>query len=109
MTDHMKSFVSIKLQCSLSKMETYCEHWNIKINEENTQEMYCSHRHWLPESHLTVKGWNNPFVNNIKYFSVIFDRKITWRLHIGMIKAKAFKTLITVYSLFKKEQLSANI
>jgi hypothetical protein len=34
---------------------------------------------------------------------------ITWRLHIEMIEAKAFRTFIRNYSLFKNERLSANI
>jgi hypothetical protein len=44
----------------------------------------------------------------VKYL-VIFDKRIAWRLHIKMIEAKAFRTFITVYSLFKSERLSANI
>jgi hypothetical protein len=34
---------------------------------------------------------------------------MTWRLHIQMIEAKAFRTFIRIYSLFKSERLSANI
>jgi hypothetical protein len=49
------------------------------------------------------------FVNQVKYLGVIFDRKITWRLHIEMIEGKAFRTFIRVYSLIKSERLSANI
>jgi hypothetical protein len=45
-----------------------------------------------------------PFVNSVKYLGVIFDKKITWRPHIEMIKAKAFRTFIRVYSLFKSER-----
>jgi hypothetical protein len=59
--------------------------------------------------HLTLNGRNIPFVNNAKYLGVIFDRKITWRLHIEMIETKAFRSFIRAYSLFKSELLSANI
>jgi hypothetical protein len=34
---------------------------------------------------------------------------MTWRLQIQMIEAKAFRTFIRIYSLFKSERLSANI
>jgi hypothetical protein len=34
---------------------------------------------------------------------------MAWRLHIEKIEAKAFRTFITLYSLFKIERLSANI
>jgi hypothetical protein len=60
-------------------------------------------------SHLTLTGRNIPFVNSAKYLGVIFDKKVTWRLHIEMNEAKAFSTFIRLYSLFKSERLSANI
>jgi hypothetical protein len=46
---------------------------------------------------------------HVKCFGVIFDKRITWRLHIEMFVAKAFRTFITIYSLLKTEPLSANI
>jgi hypothetical protein len=48
-------------------------------------------------------------VNLVKYFGIIFDKRITWRLHIEMIEAKAFGRFIRIYSLLKSERLSANI
>jgi hypothetical protein len=83
--------------------------WNIKINEEKTQAIYFSHRFRPPEAHLTVNGRNIPFVKHVKYLGVIFDKRIILRLHIEMIEAKAFKTFISIYSLFKSQRLSANI
>jgi hypothetical protein len=52
-----------------------------------------------PESLLTLNGQNIPFVNNVKYLGIIFNRKITWRLDIKTIETKAFR--IKTYSLFK--------
>jgi hypothetical protein len=48
-------------------------------------------------------------VNHVKYLGVIFDKRITWNLHIEMIEIKIFRTFIRIYSLFKTEKLSANI
>jgi hypothetical protein len=90
-------------------METWCEHWNIQINEDKTRGIYFSHSRWPPESHVTLNGRNIPFVNSVKYLGVIFDKKVTWRLHIEVIEAKAFRTCIRIYSLFKSEQFGANI
>jgi hypothetical protein len=90
-------------------METRSERWNIKINEVKTQGIYFSRSRRPPESHLTLNGRNIPFVNSAKYLGVIFDRKVTWRLHIEMIEAKVFRTFIRAYSLFKSERLSDNI
>jgi hypothetical protein len=63
----------------------------------------------LPDAHLTLNGWNIPFVKHVKYLDVIFDKRIRWRLHIEMIEAKDFRTVIGLYTLLKSESLSANI
>jgi hypothetical protein len=56
-----------------------------------------------------LNGWNIPFINHVKYLGVIFDKRITWRLRIEMIEAKAFRSFIKIYSLFKSERLSTDI
>jgi hypothetical protein len=38
-----------------------------------------------------------------------FDKRITWRLHIEMIEAKAVRTFIRIYSFFRSERLSSII
>jgi hypothetical protein len=45
----------------------------------------------------------------VKYLGVIFDKRITWRLHLEMIEDKAFRTFTRIYSLLKSQRLSANI
>jgi hypothetical protein len=40
---------------------------------------------------------NIPLVNIVKYLGVIFDKRITWRLHIKSVEAKAFKAFIRTY------------
>jgi hypothetical protein len=52
---------------------------------------------------------NIPLVNSMKYLCVIFYRKSTWRIRIETMEAKACRTFIRVYSLFKNERLNANI
>jgi hypothetical protein len=102
-------FVLRKLQRCLSSVETWCERWNIKINIEKSQAIYFSRRFKPTESHLTLNGRNIPFANGVKYLCVISYRKITWRFHIEVIEAKAFRTFIRIYSLLKTERLSASI
>jgi hypothetical protein len=41
-----------------------------------------THRNRPPDSLLTLNGRNIPFVNSVKYLGVIFDKRMTWRLHI---------------------------
>jgi hypothetical protein len=43
---------------------------------------------------LTLNERNIPFVNSVKYLSVIFDKKITWRLHIETIKTRPSEHLL---------------
>jgi hypothetical protein len=47
-----------------------------------------------PKSLLTLNGRYIPFVNSVKYLGVIFDKKITWRLHIETVATKAYRTFI---------------
>jgi hypothetical protein len=45
----------------------------------------------------------------VKYIGLIFDKRVTWSLHLYMIAAKAFRTLIRVYSPFKSELLITDL
>jgi hypothetical protein len=61
------------------------------------------------EAHLTLNGRNIPFVNHVIYLGLIFDKRITWRLHLEMIENKEFRKFIRTYSLLKSERLSSKI
>jgi hypothetical protein len=108
-TDRKEVYVPRKLQRDLSATETWYERWIIKINDDKTQATYFSHRLRPPEAHLILHKQNIVFVNYVKYLGVIFDKRITWRLHIEMFEAKAFRTFIRIHTPFKSERLSANI
>jgi hypothetical protein len=108
-TDCKEGYIVRKFQRGLDSMVSWCERWNIRINEDKTRAIYFSHQRIPLESLLTLNGRNIPFVNSVKYLGVIFDKRITWRLHIERIEAKAFRTFIRLYSLFKSERLNANI
>jgi hypothetical protein len=63
----------------------------------------------LTDAHLTLNGRNVPFISHVKYLGVIFAKRITWRLHIEISEAKAFRRFVRIHSIFKSECLSANI
>jgi hypothetical protein len=68
-------------------MAAWCKRWNIKINEDKkTRAIYFTHRNRLPDSLLKLNERNIPFVNGVKYIGVLFDKRMTWRLHIQMIE-----------------------
>jgi hypothetical protein len=98
-----------KFQLGLTAVGSWCQRWNIKIKEGKTQAIYFSKRLRMPEDDLQLNGWNIPFVNSVKYLGVVFDRRMTWRLHIEKIAAKALGTYIRAYSIFKSKHLNANI
>jgi hypothetical protein len=52
-TDRNESFVVRIFQRGLSSMETWCEHWSIKVIEGKTQVIYYSRSRRPPESCLT--------------------------------------------------------
>jgi hypothetical protein len=58
---------------------------------------------------LKLNARNIPFVNIVKYFGVIFDWGMTWKLPIDRTAAKALATYTRIHSLFKSEYLGFNI
>jgi hypothetical protein len=101
--------VLCKLQRGLTAVKSWCDRWNIKIYEGKTQAIYFSRRLRVPEDVLQLNGRDIPFVNNVTYLGVTFDRRMTWRLHVERTAAKALPTYLRTYSLFKSERLSTNI
>jgi hypothetical protein len=85
-----------KLQRGLTEARSWCERWNMKINEGKTQAICFSRRLTVAEDVLQLNGRNIPFVNNVTYLDVIFDRSVTWRLHIERTAAKALATYIRI-------------
>jgi hypothetical protein len=83
--DRKLGYTVRNLQRGLSSMDTWCERWNIKVNEDKTKGIYFYYNRRPPEFYLTFNGINIPFVNSAKYLGVIFDKKVTWRFHIEII------------------------
>jgi hypothetical protein len=108
-TEHNEGFVLRKIQCGVNSMAAWCERWNIKINEDKTRVTYFSHQQRPPNSLLTLNGQNIQFVNSVKHLGIIFDKRMTRRLYLETIEAKAFRVFFRLYSVFKSEQLSAHI
>jgi hypothetical protein len=105
-TDRKESYVLRKMQRGLIAMEAWCERWKLKINEDKTRTVYFSRRLRRIEACLTLKGRNIPFVKDVRYLGVIFDRRITWRSHIDLIVTNALRTFLQIYALMKSERLS---
>jgi hypothetical protein len=98
-----------KLQRGLIDVGSWCQRWNIKINEGKTQAIYFSKRRRMPANDLQLNGRNIPFVNSVKYLGVIFDRRMTLGLHIAKTAAKTLGPYIRTYSIFRSKHLNAYI
>jgi hypothetical protein len=98
-----------KLQRGLTAVNSWCEPWTIKINEGKTWAIYFTRRFRVPDDVLQLNGRDIPFVNNVTYLGLTFDRMMTWRHHIEWTVAKALRTYVRTYSLFKNEHLRKNI
>jgi hypothetical protein len=97
------------LQRGLSFIETWCERWSIRINEDKSQAIYVSLRFRPLILIRILNGRNIPFVNHVNDLGAIPDNRITWSLHMEMIESKAFGTFVRICFLFKSGRLSANI
>jgi hypothetical protein len=100
-TEKHEGGVLCKLQRGLTAGISWCERWNIKIDEGKTQAIYVSRSLRVLEDVLQLKGRNIPFVYNEKCLGFIFDRMIRWRLHIENTAAKALATYVSTYSFQK--------
>jgi hypothetical protein len=60
-TERHERRVFNKLQRGFTATRSWCQHWNIKINEGKTQAIYFSRRRRLPEDNLQLNGRNIPF------------------------------------------------
>jgi hypothetical protein len=70
-TDRKEGYVLRKLRHDFISMESWCERWNIKIDEGKSQAIY-SHRRGTVEVYLALKRRHIPFLNNVKYQGAIF-------------------------------------
>jgi hypothetical protein len=69
-TYRKEGYVLRKLQRVLNAIETCCERWNIKVNENKTQDIYFSHRLRSPEAQLTLNGRNISLDSHVIYLGV---------------------------------------
>jgi hypothetical protein len=97
-TDRKEGNVLRKLQHGLTSVGSWCERWTIKFNEGKNQAIYFSRVRRLPETSLILNGRNIPFVDHTKYLGVSVDRKITSKMHIEAMEAKALRTFLTEIS-----------
>jgi hypothetical protein len=108
-TEKHEHHVLCKVQRRLTAVKSWCERWNIKINEGNIQAIHFSRRLRVPDDVLRLIRRDIRFVNNVTCLGVTFDRRVTRRHHIENTVAKALPTYVSTYSLFKSARLNTSI
>jgi hypothetical protein len=101
-TEKYERCVLCKVQRGLTAVNSWCELSNIKINEGKTQAIYFSKRLIVHDDVLQLKGRDIPFVNNITYLGVTFDRRKTWRHHIERTVAKTLWSALNLHTRTKQ-------
>jgi hypothetical protein len=79
------------------------------FNEGKFQATYFSGRLRVPDEVEQLNRRDNPFVNNVTYLGVTFDRRMTQTHNIETTIAKPLHTYVRTYSLFESGRLSTNI
>jgi hypothetical protein len=77
----------------ITAVKSWCERWNIKINEGKSQAIFFSRRITVPDDELQLNEGDVRFVNNLTYLGVTFDKR-TWGHHIERTIAKALSTYL---------------
>lgn len=62
----------------------------------------------VPDDILQLNGRDIPFVNNVGYLDVAFDRRMAWGHHIERTVAKVLRTYVRTCSLLKSGRLSTS-
>jgi hypothetical protein len=98
-----------RLQCGLTAVNSWCERWNIKINEWIKHSICFSRTLRVPDDLLQWNWRDIPFVKNVTCLGVTFDRRMARRHHIETTVTKALRMYVRTYFLFKSGCLSTNI
>jgi hypothetical protein len=64
-TEKHERHVLCKLPRGITAVNSWCERWNIKINERKIQAIYFSRILRVPDDILELSGGDIPFVNNV--------------------------------------------
>jgi hypothetical protein len=100
-TETHERCVLCKLQRGLTAMKSWCERWNTDTNEGKCKTINFSRRIRFPDDVLQLNGRDIPFVNNVTYLGVTFDRRMTLRRHMERTATKALRTYVRIYSVFR--------
>lgn len=77
------------LQVALSKIESWCSTWQMKINEKKTVAMRITRKKQPLTFSYSTNGQHLSFVESYKYLGVIITSDLKWNDHVTYIQKKA--------------------
>lgn len=75
------AIASLRLQESLNHLQTWLEHWNIRVNETKSAHVTFTNRRGICPA-VTLNGRHIPQSNDAKYLGMHLDSRLTWKKHL---------------------------
>ena len=72
----------IDMQWGLIKLEQWAKENSLEFNASKTKAIMFTRKHNFEPVPLYLNGERIEYVESFKYLGVIFDRKLTWKIHI---------------------------
>src|SRR6218665_507431 len=82
-----------KIQQSIDIIHNWCDQNGFKISINKTTGVLFTNKNKIPKINIKIGNENIKMDNNAKFLGVIFDRKLSWKLHIDYILKKCKKRL----------------
>ena len=97
---------SFLLQSHLSRLESWCRNWKVKINETKSCHITFTLKHQICPP-ISFNNITIPTSPNTKYLGIFFDKKLNWAHHTHNIKIKLNSRLRSLkFFLNAKSKLS---
>ena len=82
-----------KIQQSIDIIHNWCDQNGFKISINKTTGVLFTNKNKIPKINIKIGNENIKMDNSAKFLGVIFDRKLSWKLHIDYILKKCKKRL----------------
>ena len=82
-----------KMQNMLNLVEKWTHKWGLVMSTTKTKSVIFTYRNTVGAQALKLHNTSIEFVPHIKFLSIYFDRRLTWRFHIQQVVNKCKKDL----------------
>ena len=90
------------LQNTLNELDTWSKNNGFKFSSEKTQYIMFTNKRKIPKIHLKIYNNEIKEVDNLKILGLTFDRKLSWKNHIQILKTECLNRLKIIKVLAAK-------